>query len=56
VLSFAARFEEFADTLMFNVVGNLVPLAFASVVLWHYDPLLVAARKARSSSSRRCGG
>ena len=42
VLSFASRFEEFADTLMFNVVGNLVPLAFASVVLWHYDPLLVA--------------
>ena len=42
VLSFAARFEDFADTLMFNVIGNLVPLAFASVVLWHYDPLLVA--------------
>src|SRR5580700_7318166 len=42
VLSFAARFEEFADTLNFNVVGNLVPLAFASAVLWHYDPLLVA--------------
>src|SRR5215472_12378824 len=42
VLSFASRFEEFADTLVFNVVGNLVPLAFASVVLWHYDPLLVA--------------
>jgi hypothetical protein len=42
VLSFAARFEEFADTLNFNVLGNLVPLAFASVVLWHYDPLLVA--------------
>src|SRR5215472_1779700 len=42
VLSFAARFEDFADTLMFNVVGNLVPLVFASVVLWHYDPLLVA--------------
>jgi ATP-binding cassette subfamily B protein len=42
VLSFATRFEEFADTLNFNVVGNLVPLTFASVVLWHYDPLLVA--------------
>src|SRR5580700_7672043 len=42
VLSFAARFEEFADTLNFNVVGNLVPLAFASAVLWHFDPLLVA--------------
>ena len=24
--------EEFADTLNFNVVGNLVPLAFAAVV------------------------
>jgi ATP-binding cassette subfamily B protein len=42
VLSFASRFEEFTDTLVFNVVGSLVPLAFASVVLWRYDPLLVA--------------
>jgi ATP-binding cassette subfamily B protein len=42
VLSFASRFEDFADTLNFNVVGNLLPLAFASVVLWHFDPLLVA--------------
>ena len=42
VLSFASRFEEFTDTLIFNVVGNVVPLGFASVVLWHYDPLLVA--------------
>jgi ATP-binding cassette subfamily B protein len=42
VLSFAARFEDFADALTFNVVGNLVPLVFASVVLWHYNPLLVA--------------
>ncbi|MDQ2791438.1 MAG: ABC transporter ATP-binding protein/permease [Actinomycetota bacterium] len=41
VLSFAARFEDFADTLAFSVVANIVPLAFASVVLWHYDPLLV---------------
>ncbi len=42
VLSFASRFEDFTDNLVFNVVGSLVPLAFASVVLWHYDPLLVA--------------
>ena len=42
VLSFASRFEDFTDNLVFNIVGNLVPLAFASVVLWHYDPLLVA--------------
>jgi ATP-binding cassette, subfamily B, bacterial len=42
VLSFASRFEDFTDNLVFNIVGSLVPLAFASVVLWHYDPLLVA--------------
>ncbi|MGH3941440.1 MAG: ABC transporter ATP-binding protein [Pseudonocardiaceae bacterium] len=41
VLSFAAQFEEFADTLAFSVIANLVPLVFASVILWHYDPLLV---------------
>src|SRR6266566_309460 len=32
----------FTDNLVFNIVGSLVPLAFASVVLWRYDPLLVA--------------
>ena len=42
VLSFATRFEEFADTLMFNVVGNLVPIGFACVILWRYSPWLVA--------------
>ena len=41
-LSFASRFEDFADNLVFNIVGSLVPLVFASVVLWRYDPLLVA--------------
>ena len=42
VLSFASRFEDFADNLAFNIVSSLVPLVFASVVLWRYDPLLVA--------------
>src|SRR5439155_1617631 len=42
VHSFAARFEEFVDTIAFQVIANIVPLAFASVVLWRYDPLLVA--------------
>jgi ATP-binding cassette, subfamily B, bacterial len=42
VLSFASRFEDFADNMVFNIVGSLVPLVFASVVLWRYDPLLVA--------------
>jgi ATP-binding cassette subfamily B protein len=41
VLSFASRYEEFVDTVAFSVVANLVPLTFASVVLWRYDPLLV---------------
>jgi len=41
VLSFASRFEEFADTLAFQVVGSLVPLVFGSVVLWTYEPWLV---------------
>jgi ATP-binding cassette subfamily B protein len=42
VLSFASRFEDFADNLVFDIFGSLVPLVFASVVLWRYDPLLVA--------------
>ena len=64
VLSFASRFEEFVDTLTFQVVANFVPLVFASVVLWRYDPLLVvgaagddrahgAVRGARSSAAAR---
>ena len=42
VLSFASKFEEFVDTVAFEVVASLVPLVFASVVLWRYDPRLVA--------------
>ena len=42
VLSFASRYEEFLDTLSFRVVADLVPLGFAAVVLWRYDPWLVA--------------
>src|SRR5215468_9561408 len=42
VLRFATRFEDFTDNLVFNIVSSIVPLAFAAVVLWRYDPLLVA--------------
>ena len=42
LVSYAARFEEFVDTLSFSVIANLIPLMFASVVLWTYSPLLVA--------------
>ncbi|WP_433443442.1 ABC transporter ATP-binding protein [Nonomuraea sp. CA-141351] len=41
VLGFSGRFEEFADTLTFSIMAKVVPLVFASVVLWQYDPLLV---------------
>ncbi|WP_233160966.1 ABC transporter ATP-binding protein [Actinophytocola xanthii] len=41
VLGFATRFEQFVDTVTFSVVATIVPLGFASVVLWRYDPLLV---------------
>lgn len=57
VLSFAARFEDFADTLAFSVVANILPLAFASVILWRYDPLLVVVLLCSSWSlgwSSRC--
>ncbi|WP_242614230.1 ABC transporter ATP-binding protein [Actinomadura roseirufa] len=41
ILSFANGFESFADTLTFSIMGSLIPLGFASVVLWQYHPLLV---------------
>ncbi|MCS7477806.1 ABC transporter ATP-binding protein [Umezawaea endophytica] len=41
VLSFSFRFEDFVDALAFKVFANLIPLGFACVVLWNYDPLLV---------------
>lgn len=41
LVSYAARYEEFVDTLSFSVIANVIPLAFASVILWTYSPLLV---------------
>ncbi|WP_169981666.1 ABC transporter ATP-binding protein [Microbispora sp. H10836] len=41
VIGFSSRFEEFVDTLTFSIMAKLVPLLFASVVLWRYHPLLV---------------
>ncbi|SMC74668.1 ABC transporter ATP-binding protein [Kibdelosporangium aridum] len=40
-LSFASRFVDIVDTMAFSVVASIIPLGFASVVLWTYDPLLV---------------
>lgn len=41
VLGFSSRFEDFVDTLTFSIMAKMVPLLFASVVLWQYHPLLV---------------
>ena len=41
VLSFSGGFENFADTLTFSIMANVIPLGFASVVLWQFHPLLV---------------
>ncbi|MFI7616114.1 ABC transporter ATP-binding protein [Nonomuraea terrae] len=41
VLGFSGRFEDFVDTVAFSIMAKLVPLLFASVVLWQYHPLLV---------------
>ena len=41
VLSYASQYEDFVDTLTFQIAANVLPLAFASVVLWQFDPLLV---------------
>ncbi|WP_105969858.1 ABC transporter ATP-binding protein [Streptomyces geranii] len=54
VLSFASRFEEFVDTLTFQVVGSLVPLIFGSVVLWRYEPLLVVGLLAMIALTAVC--
>ncbi|GHE82341.1 ABC transporter ATP-binding protein [Streptomyces spiralis] len=54
VLSFASRFEEFVDTLTFQVVGSLVPLVFGSVVLWRYQPLLVVGLLVMIAATALC--
>ena len=41
VSGFSRSFEGFMDTLAFNVFGNLLPLIFASVILWTISPYLV---------------
>src|SRR3954469_17734691 len=54
VLSFASRFEEVIDTATFQIVGSLVPLAFGSVVLWRYEPLLVVGLLAMIALTALC--
>ncbi len=41
LVSYGRNFEAFGDTLSMRVFGNLVPLLFASVILWRFSPWLV---------------
>jgi ATP-binding cassette subfamily B protein len=41
-LGYGKSFESFMDTLAFNVFTGLIPILFATVVLWRYSPWLVA--------------
>lgn len=40
-LGYARRFEDVFDVMSFQVVANALPLAFVTVVLWRYSPLLI---------------
>src|SRR5688500_6491001 len=40
-LGYARRFEDVFDVISFQVLGNAIPLAFVTVVLWTYSPLLI---------------
>jgi ATP-binding cassette subfamily B protein len=42
-LGYGRSFEGFMDTLTFNIVANLIPILFASVILWRMSPWLVLA-------------
>lgn len=42
-ISYGKSFENFMDTLAFNVTANLIPLLFVSVILWRFSPWLVVA-------------
>ncbi len=41
VIGYAQRFIQFFDTIIFSVVCNILPMIFASIVLWQFSPWLV---------------
>lgn len=40
-VAYASRFIDVADTVIFNVFSQIVPVIFAAIVLWIYSPWLV---------------
>lgn len=49
VIGYGRRYEDVMDTMAFNVTANLIPMIFASFVLWRYSPWLVVALAAMLS-------
>lgn len=43
VLAYGKKFENFTDTLTFNITNQILPLVFISVVLWQFSPWIVFA-------------
>jgi ATP-binding cassette subfamily B protein len=43
VIGYSKNIEPFIDTLGLSVSAQVLPLLFATVILWHFSPLLVAA-------------
>lgn len=43
LLSHARRFEEFFDTVLFNVTAEILPAIFAAIILWTISPWLSIA-------------
>lgn len=41
VISYGKSFENFFDTMVFNVAANVLPLFFVGAVLWRFSPWLV---------------
>ncbi len=43
VIAHSKAYEGFVDTLTFSVISSLLPLAFVTVVLWRFSPILPLA-------------
>lgn len=41
ILAYGQRFENFTDTIVFNITNKFIPLIFISIVLWQFSPWLV---------------
>lgn len=42
-IGYGKSFENFMDTLCFNVMANVIPILFAAIILWRFSPWLVIA-------------